>query len=106
MWSPVANTCVITGTNSFRWSVLANLLVDLSLLCIMFLGVLQKKNATYLWRMLYLQGIFWILTAVATEVPAVVSDCLCSASCDPAGSNLSFKVLPFMNMNGMWSYLV
>lgn len=39
----------------------------------MFLGVLQKKNATYLWRMLYLQGIFWILTAIATEVPSVVS---------------------------------
>jgi len=47
--------------------------VDLSLLGIMFIGVLQKKNATYLWRMLYLQGIFWILTAIATEVPSVVS---------------------------------
>jgi len=40
----------------------------------MFLGVLHKKNATYLWRMLYLQGIFWISTAITTEVPAVVSD--------------------------------
>jgi hypothetical protein len=39
----------------------------------MFVGVLHKKNATYLWRMLYLQGIFWILTAIATEVPSVVS---------------------------------
>jgi hypothetical protein len=94
-------TCVITGTNSFRWSVLANLIVDLSLLCIMFLGVLHKKNATYLWRMLYLQGIFWILTAIATEVPAVVSDCLFRASCDPAGDLSCTKVLPFLNVNGM-----
>jgi hypothetical protein len=39
----------------------------------MFLGVLNKKNATHLWRMLYFQGIFWILTAIATEVPSVVS---------------------------------
>jgi hypothetical protein len=73
VWSPVARTCAITGTSIFRWSILVNLIVDLSLLCIMFVGVLHKKNATYLWRMLYLQGIFWILTAIATEVPSVVS---------------------------------
>ncbi|KAF8461486.1 hypothetical protein DFH94DRAFT_802612 [Russula ochroleuca] len=79
VWSPQANTCLITGTNVFRWSLLVNLIVDLSLLCIMFLGVLNKKNATHLWRMLYFQGIFWILTAIATEVPSVV--------------------LPFLNMN-------
>jgi len=85
VWSPAVKTCVITGTNSFRWSVLANLVVDLSLLCIMFLGVLHKKNATYLWRMLYLQGIFWILTAISTEVPAVV--------------------LPFLNMNDAWNLM-
>jgi hypothetical protein len=47
----------------------------------MFIGVLNKKNATHLWRMLYFQGIFWILSAIATEVPSVVSgrhlDALC-----------------------------
>jgi hypothetical protein len=47
--------------------------VDLSLLGIMFAGVLHKKNATRLWRMLYFQGIFWIMTAIATEVPCLVS---------------------------------
>ena len=73
VWSPEAGTCVISGTNAFRWSLLVNLVVDLSLLSIMFVGVLQKKNATHLWRMLYFQGIFWILTAASTEVPSVVS---------------------------------
>lgn len=73
VWSPEAHTCVITGTNTFRWSLLVNLVVDLSLLSIMFIGVLQKKNATHLWRMLYFQSIFWILTATSTEVPSVVS---------------------------------
>ena len=73
VWSPQINTCAITATNSFRWSLLVNISVDLSLLCIMFAGVMQKKNATHLWRMLYFQGIFWILTAIATEVPSVVS---------------------------------
>ena len=71
-WIPAAGTCVITGTNTFRWSVLTNLFVDLSLLSIMFVGVLRKKNATYLWKILYFQGIFWILTAIFTEVPCVV----------------------------------
>ncbi|KAI0266059.1 hypothetical protein BC834DRAFT_139317 [Gloeopeniophorella convolvens] len=85
VWNPEAEACVITGTNGFRWSVLINLVVDLSLLCIMFLGVLQKKNATYLWRMLYFQGIFWILTAIFTEVPAVV--------------------LPFINLNDAWNLM-
>jgi len=85
VWDPPANACLITGTNNFRWSLLVNLVVDLSLLCIMFLGVLQKKNATHLWRMLYFQGLFWILTAVATEVPSVI--------------------LPFLNMNDAWNLM-
>jgi len=72
-WIPQAKACSISGTNSFRWSLLVNIVVDLTLLCIMFAGVLQKKNATHLWRMLYFQSIFWILTATATEVPSVVS---------------------------------
>ena len=105
MWSPVAHACVISGTGIFRWSILVNLIVDLSLLCIMFLGVLHKKNATYLWQMLYFQGIFWILTAIATEVPSVVS-CYCDnpISC-PHQSSDTFKVLPFMNMNGVWEFM-
>jgi hypothetical protein len=72
IWFPPAETCVITGTNAFRWSILTNLFVDLSLLCIMFVGVLRKRNATLLWKILYFQSIFWILTAIFTEVPCVV----------------------------------
>ena len=69
---PLADTCVITGSDSFRWGILTNFFVDLSLLCIMSVGVLHKKNATYLWKILYFQGIFWILTAILTEVPSMV----------------------------------
>jgi len=95
-----AHACVITATNSFRWSLLVNILVDLCLLSIMFTGVLQKKNATHLWRMLYFQSLFWILTAIATEVPSVVS-----RRHNIFGSHYScfysFKVLGFMNVNGV-----
>src|SRR5712672_2495967 len=73
VWIPQANACAVSGTNAFRWSLLVNIIVDITLLTIMFAGVLRKKNATHLWRMLYFQSIFWILTASATEVPSVVS---------------------------------
>jgi len=85
VWIPQANSCVITGTNSFRWSLLVNIIVDVSLLCIMFAGVLRKKNATHLWRMLYFQSIFWMITASSTEVPSVV--------------------LGFMNVNDAWNLM-
>lgn len=78
VWVPEAKTCSITGTDAFRWGILTNLIVDLSLLSIMFIGVLRKKNATYLWKILYFQGIFWILTAAFTEVPCVVRGCIFS----------------------------
>jgi hypothetical protein len=73
VWNQQAKACAVTGTSSFRWSILTNLIVDLTLLSIMFVGVMRKKNATRLWRILYFQGIFWIMTAIATEVPCVVS---------------------------------
>jgi len=85
VFSPDAHACIITATNSFRWSLLVNILVDLCLLSIMFTGVLKKKNATHLWRMLYFQSLFWILTAIATEVPSVV--------------------LGFMNVNDAWNLM-
>ncbi|KAF8462075.1 hypothetical protein DFH94DRAFT_688745 [Russula ochroleuca] len=81
VWNQQAKACAVTGTSSFRWSILTNLIVDLTLLSIMFVGVMRKKNATRLWRILYFQGIFWIMTAIATEVPCVI--------------------LPFMNMSGV-----
>jgi hypothetical protein len=67
----------------------------------MFVGVLQKKNATHLWRMLYFQGIFWILTATGTEVPSVVSY-RHEFFFGILIRNLIFsKILPFLNMNGV-----
>ena len=99
VWNSQVNACVISATNSFRWSLLVNILVDLSLLCIMFSGVLQKKNATHLWRMLYFQSIFWILTAISTEVPSVVS--YRNNFLSHYSYSYSFKVLGFMNVNGV-----
>jgi hypothetical protein len=71
-WSPALNGCGISRTDEFRWSIMINFISDSVLLLIMVLGVMQKRNATYLWNMLYFQALFWILAATMTELPAVV----------------------------------
>jgi hypothetical protein len=107
MWAPQAGMCVVVGTNTFRWGFLINLFADLSLLSLMFVGVLLKKNATYLWQILYFQGIFWILTAVFTEVPCVVRHHRLDffSFWGSHTKSDSLKVLPFMNMNGAWKLM-
>ena len=52
-----------------------NFVEDSVLLAVMFFGVLRRRNATYLWELLCLQGLFWILAAVLTELPSVVCPC-------------------------------
>jgi len=84
-WSPVLNGCGISRTDEFRWSIMVNFISDSVLLLIMVLGVMQKRNATYLWNMLYFQALFWILAATMTELPAVT---------------LSFK-----NINDPWNMM-
>lgn len=71
-WSLSENYCPIDGTSDFRWSILINFVQDLTLLCVMFSGVLHKKNSTRLWNMLYIQGLWWILAWILTEVPSIV----------------------------------
>jgi len=70
-WSPALHGCVISGTYEFSGSILINFVQDFVLLSVMIYGVLHKRNATYLWKMLYFQGLIWILAAVMTELPSV-----------------------------------
>ncbi|KAH9061079.1 hypothetical protein EDB87DRAFT_1821666 [Lactarius vividus] len=70
-WSSSTGYCPIDGTSDFRWSILINFIQDLTLLCIMFSGVLHKKNSTRLWNMLYIQGLWWILAWILTELPSI-----------------------------------
>ena len=80
---------------------MVNFIEDFVLLGIMILGVLHKKNATHLWNMLYLQGLFWILTATLTELPSMVCR-LCR--CEICGyTHLPFQALSFRNLNGAYN---
>ncbi|KAI0266058.1 hypothetical protein BC834DRAFT_875279 [Gloeopeniophorella convolvens] len=84
-WSLPLHSCAISGTSGYKWSITINFVQDFILLTIMFFGVLHKKNATHLWNLLYFQGLFWILSAILTELPSVA---------------LSFK-----NINDPWNLM-
>ncbi|KAN0121253.1 hypothetical protein V8E52_003841 [Russula decolorans] len=71
-WSPGLQACLLTHTDQFRWSIMINFVEDSILLAVMLYGVLRRRNATHLWELLCLHGLFWILAAVLTELPSVV----------------------------------
>ncbi|KAH9177244.1 hypothetical protein EDB89DRAFT_1521740 [Lactarius sanguifluus] len=74
VWEPAINTCLITQTTRFRWGITVNFTTDVILLTVMFAGVLNKRNTTGLWRVLYIQGLSWILVAALSEIlPATLS---------------------------------
>lgn len=54
-WIPAINTCLITRTDRFRLGITVNFITEEILLCVMFAGVLNKRNTTGLWRVLYIQ---------------------------------------------------
>jgi len=67
-WVPAINACVMTKTERFRWGITVNFIVEEILLIVMFAGVLNKRNTTGLWRVLYIQGLSWIFVASLSEV--------------------------------------
>ncbi|KAH9040900.1 hypothetical protein EDB83DRAFT_1641089 [Lactarius deliciosus] len=74
VWVPAINTCLITQTQRFHWGITVNLITDVILLTVMFAGVLNKRSTTGLWRVLYIQGLSWILVAVLSKIlPATLS---------------------------------
>ncbi|KAI0052432.1 hypothetical protein FA95DRAFT_1320023 [Auriscalpium vulgare] len=87
-WLPEERACNVTGTHRYRFGLMANLLSDVTLLLTMLLGVLNKRNATGLWRILYIQGLCWILIASFSEIPPVVLSFMNISE----GWNLMFQV--------------
>lgn len=74
-WSPGLQACLPSHTDQFRWSIMVNFIEDSVLLAVMLFGLLRKRNATRLWKLLLQQGLFWILVTALTELPSVVCPC-------------------------------
>ncbi|KZV62761.1 hypothetical protein PENSPDRAFT_239138 [Peniophora sp. CONT] len=72
VWFPPLGTCAITGAEKLRTGILVDLFADVILLTIMLAGVMNKRNGTGLWRVLYIQGLSWFLIAVCSKIPPIV----------------------------------
>jgi len=74
VWVPEANACYMSKTEQFRWGITVNFVTVEILLAVMFAGVLNKRNTTGLWRVLYMQGLTWIFIASLSEtLPSIFS---------------------------------
>ncbi|KAI0312136.1 hypothetical protein OF83DRAFT_685514 [Amylostereum chailletii] len=73
-WDPTHASCVILGITNNMVNFSTVLAVDFLLLAAMLSGLLRYRDAGMyrLWRMLWSQGIIWVLLAKVAEVPTVV----------------------------------
>jgi len=75
-WSPIQQTCTVTNPPSSKPNLIALPVTDISLLLIMLVGLLRLRGngvgIVGLARVLWRQGIIWLLLALAFEVPPMV----------------------------------
>ncbi|VDB92398.1 unnamed protein product [Peniophora sp. CBMAI 1063] len=67
--------CAPTETRTNRVYITVTFLIDLGLLCAMFVGLARRRNAhasgSNMWRILWHQGLIWLTLATLAEVPTV-----------------------------------
>ncbi|KAI0002214.1 hypothetical protein BJV74DRAFT_41381 [Russula compacta] len=75
-WSPMLLTCVPVNTESNVTSLVAMVVTDIALLLTMLIGLLRVRRhgggMFALTRLLWRQGLIWLLIATVAEVPPVV----------------------------------
>jgi len=71
VWLPALRACAISGADRLHMGILVDLCTDVVLLSIMLAGVMNKRNGTGLWRVLYVQGLVWFLFAVCSKIPPI-----------------------------------
>jgi len=75
-WVPVQQTCAETNLPSSKLNLIAIPATDISLLLIMLVGLFRLRGEGMgmagLGRLLWKQGILWLLLALAAEIPPVV----------------------------------
>ncbi|KAI0062697.1 hypothetical protein BV25DRAFT_1915836 [Artomyces pyxidatus] len=74
-WDEQNSFCAVMNTTRRRDNILATLATDIVLLLLMLFGLLRWRNAGMvhgIWRLLYAQGMLWILVVTLAEVPSAV----------------------------------
>jgi len=79
-WAPAQSTCAVLNLETSKTNIIVTLATDIILLLIMLIGLLrlrvQGAGMFGLGRLLWTQGIIWLLIATAAEVPPTVFICL------------------------------
>ncbi|KAF8498240.1 hypothetical protein F5888DRAFT_233691 [Russula emetica] len=75
-WSDELNTCVLLNPESIKPNIMGSLIADVVLLLIMLIGLLRLPfgagDALGLERVLWKQGLIWLLIAIVFEIPPTV----------------------------------
>ncbi|KAF8498241.1 hypothetical protein F5888DRAFT_233899 [Russula emetica] len=79
-WSYELNTCILLNPGSIKPNIMGSLVADVVLLLIMLIGLLRLRfgagDALGLERVLWKQGLIWLLIAIVCEIPPTVFICL------------------------------
>jgi len=79
-WIPGADACVVVNLRITKFNILVSLGTDTILLLIMFFGLLRlgfhERSAFGLGRLVWKQGVIWLLAAAIAEVLSAVFICL------------------------------
>jgi len=75
-WDPALQLCIVLNTEKNKPSIIATLITDIILLLIVLIGLLRLLRdcggSFALGRLLWKQGVIWLLIATVAEVPPMV----------------------------------
>ncbi|KAF8491229.1 hypothetical protein F5888DRAFT_1866334 [Russula emetica] len=74
-WDPILQECMVLNTEKDKFHAISILISDIVLLLIVFIGLLRLHDSggTFaLGRLLWKQGVLWLLIATVAEVPPMV----------------------------------
>jgi len=72
VWLPAQGACFTEDSQKAKVNVLVSATTDLILLLTMLVGVLRLESGSSMWRMLYRQGVAWILLATVGLIPPTI----------------------------------
>ncbi|KAI0274156.1 hypothetical protein BGY98DRAFT_93753 [Russula aff. rugulosa BPL654] len=79
-WSYDSNSCILLNPQNIKPNIMSSLIADVLLLVIMLVGLLRIRfgsgNTFGLERVLWKQGVIWLLFAIVCEIPPTVFVCL------------------------------
>ncbi|KAI0062711.1 hypothetical protein BV25DRAFT_600558 [Artomyces pyxidatus] len=76
-WNAEGHFCEVLNTSMSKENIIVTTMTDIILLLLMFFGLLRWRSVSGglvggIWRLLYTQGIWWIVIVTVSEIPPCV----------------------------------